>query len=75
VTQAISCNDVGVLGVIPGIIGTMQATEAIKICTGIGNVLSNKIVSYNALYNTFYDFEVVSNPAAQAVVPKNEFEF
>jgi adenylyltransferase/sulfurtransferase len=74
-SEAISCNDVGVLGVIPGIIGTMQATEAIKICAGIGKVLSNKIVTYNALQNTFYDFEIVPNPASQAVIPKNEFEF
>ena len=51
--SSISCNDVGVLGVIPGIIGTMQATEALKIITGIGKSLTNKIISYNALENTF----------------------
>ncbi len=56
--SAISCNDVGVLGVLPGMIGTMQATEAIKIITGIGKPLSNKLLTYNALNNTFYDLEI-----------------
>ena len=60
-SSSISCNDVGVLGVIPGIIGTMQATEALKIITGVGKPLTNTIISYNALDNSFYDFEIVAN--------------
>jgi adenylyltransferase/sulfurtransferase len=73
--SAISCNDVGVLGVIPGIIGTMQASEALKIITGIGNTLTNKIISYNALENTFYDFEMVSNTNQLIDFPKNKAAF
>jgi len=69
--SAISCNDVGVLGVIPGIIGTMQATEALKIITAIGKPLANKIISYNALENTFYDFEIISNANSSIDFPKN----
>jgi molybdopterin/thiamine biosynthesis adenylyltransferase/rhodanese-related sulfurtransferase len=72
---AISCNDVGVLGVIPGIIGTMQATEALKIITGAGKPLANKIVSYNALENTFYDFEISVNENSNNDFPKNKTEF
>jgi sulfur-carrier protein adenylyltransferase/sulfurtransferase len=68
----ISCNDVGVLGVIPGIIGTMQATEALKIITGVGNPLANKIISYNALENSFYDFEIVANTNSVSDFPKNK---
>lgn len=73
--SAISCNDVGVLGVIPGIIGTMQATEALKIITGIGKPLANKIISYNALENSFYDFEIVANANSSIDYPKSKTSF
>jgi len=69
--SAISCNEVGVLGVVPGIIGTMQATEALKIITGVGKPLVNKIISYNALENSFYDFEIISNANSSIDFPKN----
>lgn len=41
------CNEGGVLGVLPGIIGTMQAMEALKIILGIGEILSGKLLVYN----------------------------
>jgi sulfur-carrier protein adenylyltransferase/sulfurtransferase len=44
-----NCSEIGVLGVLPGIIGTMQANEVLKIILGIGNVLSGKLFCYNAL--------------------------
>ena len=44
-----SCAEAGVLGVLPGIIGCMQAMEAIKVITGRGQPLSGKILSYNSL--------------------------
>ncbi|WJJ95234.1 HesA/MoeB/ThiF family protein [Algibacter luteus] len=44
-----NCSDIGVLGVLPGIIGSMQANEVLKIILGIGNVLSGKVWCYNAL--------------------------
>lgn len=72
---AISCNDVGVLGVIPGIIGTMQATEALKIITGVGKPLANKIISYNALENTFYDFEIVVSTTSSIDYPISRTAF
>ncbi len=73
--SAISCNDVGVLGVIPGIIGTMQATEALKIITGVGKPLANKIISYNALENTFYDFEIIAQTNQYIDFPKSNKTF
>jgi molybdopterin/thiamine biosynthesis adenylyltransferase/rhodanese-related sulfurtransferase len=73
--SAISCNDVGVLGVIPGIIGTMQATEALKIITASGTPLANKIISYNALENSFYDIEVFANSMVQTDFPKDKEAF
>jgi adenylyltransferase/sulfurtransferase len=47
--QAGNCEEVGVLGVLPGIIGSMQANEVLKIILNIGNVLSGKLIIYNAL--------------------------
>ena len=44
-----NCSEVGVLGVLPGIIGSMQANEVLKIILGIGNTLSGKLFCYNAL--------------------------
>jgi len=44
-----NCSEIGVLGVLPGIIGSMQANEVLKIILGIGNTLSGKLLSYNAL--------------------------
>ncbi|MFD0988912.1 molybdopterin-synthase adenylyltransferase MoeB [Mariniflexile jejuense] len=44
-----NCSEIGVLGVLPGIIGNMQANEVLKIILGIGNVLSGKLLCYNAL--------------------------
>lgn len=73
--SAISCNEAGVLGVLPGIIGTMQATEAIKIITGIGNPLCNRILSYNALDNSFYEISVSTLEPAVGTFPENETAF
>lgn len=49
----LNCNDDGVLGVLPGIIGTYQAMEAIKLISGIGTVLSGKLLLVNMLNNQF----------------------
>ena len=48
------CNEQGVLGVLPGIIGTMQAAEIIKLVTGIGTSLCNKMITYDALTNEIF---------------------
>lgn len=44
-----SCAEGGVLGVLPGIIGSMQANEVIKICAGIGETLSGRLFTFDAL--------------------------
>jgi molybdopterin/thiamine biosynthesis adenylyltransferase/rhodanese-related sulfurtransferase len=48
-----SCAEAGVLGVLPGIIGTAQATEAIKIILGIGEPLVGRLLTYDSLKMTF----------------------
>jgi adenylyltransferase/sulfurtransferase len=47
-----NCADVGVLGVLPGIVGAYQASEAVKLITGIGELLSGKLLMLNTLTNT-----------------------
>ena len=53
-----SCAEGGVLGVLPGVIGTLQATEAIKIITGIGETLAGRLLLFDALRMTFRTMRV-----------------
>jgi sulfur-carrier protein adenylyltransferase/sulfurtransferase len=48
-----SCAEAGVLGILPGIVGTLQATEAIKLILGKGDVLKGRLVTYDSLKMTF----------------------
>jgi adenylyltransferase/sulfurtransferase len=48
-----SCAEGGVLGVLPGVVGTLQATEAIKLLTGIGETLAGRLLLFDALRMTF----------------------
>lgn len=52
----------GVLGVLPGIIGTLQATEAIKLLTGIGEPMIGKLLHYDALNSRFKTFNTRKDP-------------
>ncbi|WP_158996005.1 HesA/MoeB/ThiF family protein [Mucilaginibacter sp. L196] len=54
-----NCAEIGVLGVLPGIIGMYMANEAIKVICGIGETLSGKFMSINALDNTSSVFRVI----------------
>ena len=74
-SSTLSCSEAGVLGVLPGIIGVMQASETIKIITGLGKPLCNTIVSYNALNNLFYEFSISPSEKAAALIPKNKKAF
>ncbi|MBI2269571.1 MAG: molybdopterin-synthase adenylyltransferase MoeB [Bacteroidetes bacterium] len=51
-----NCSEIGVIGVLPGIIGTLQANEVIKIITGIGEVLSGKLLTLDTLSMNFETF-------------------
>jgi len=57
-----SCEEGGVLGVLPGIIGCIQANEAIKIITGIGTTLSGRFLLYDALDLNFQEVSLKRNP-------------
>jgi molybdopterin/thiamine biosynthesis adenylyltransferase/rhodanese-related sulfurtransferase len=53
-----NCDEIGVLGIVPGIIGAYMANEAIKIICGIGETLSGKLMTINALDNSVSVFKV-----------------
>lgn len=58
-----SCEETGVVGILPGIIGTMQAAEAIKLITGLGNPLYNRMLTYNFLTARWFEIEMNTNLA------------
>ena len=58
-----SCAEGGVLGVLPGVIGTIQATEAIKILTGIGETLAGRLLLYDALRMRMRQVTLPRDPA------------
>lgn len=64
-----SCAEGGVLGVLPGVIGTLQATEVIKILTGIGTTLKGRLLLYNALDLTFRTVKIRRNPKWEIGAP------
>ena len=57
-----NCAEAGVLGVLPGVIGTMQATEAIKLITGIGQTMVGRMLLYDASDMSFTTIKVRKNP-------------
>jgi rhodanese-related sulfurtransferase len=71
----LNCAEAGVLGVLPGIIGTMQANETIKLITGIGKPLINKMLTYNALDNSLYEFALSLNEEGLNLIPKDKEAF
>jgi sulfur-carrier protein adenylyltransferase/sulfurtransferase len=57
-----SCAEGGVLGILPGIIGVIQATEAVKLIIGQGEPLLGRLLHYDALQMTFKTYKVRRNP-------------
>jgi molybdopterin-synthase adenylyltransferase len=58
-----ACEEVGILGALPGIVGSMQAMEVIKELLGIGESLAGRLVMYDALATRFYETNLSWNPA------------
>jgi adenylyltransferase/sulfurtransferase len=57
-----SCQEAGVLGVLPGVIGTLQAVETLKIILGIGDSLSGRLLHFDALNMKFREFKLRKDP-------------
>lgn len=64
--MAPSCAEAGVLGVLPGIIGSIQAVEALKLVLGIGDPLTGRLLTYDALEQSFRTLKVNRDPACPA---------
>jgi molybdopterin/thiamine biosynthesis adenylyltransferase/rhodanese-related sulfurtransferase len=61
-----SCAEAGVLGVLPGIIGSIQALETVKILLGLGETLRGRLLAYDALEQSFRTFKVLRDPKCPA---------
>ena len=57
-----SCAEGGVLGILPGLIGVVQATEAVKIILGVGETLKNRLLLYDALSMRFRELKLRKDP-------------
>lgn len=60
--EAPSCQEAGVLGVLPGIMGVLQATEAIKLILGLGTTLAGRLLVYDALKTKFRELKLRHDP-------------
>jgi molybdopterin/thiamine biosynthesis adenylyltransferase/rhodanese-related sulfurtransferase len=60
--MAPSCQEAGVLGVLPGVVGVLQATEAVKIILGIGKTLAGRLLMYDALGTKFREMKLRRDP-------------
>jgi len=61
-----SCAEAGVLGILPGVVGTLEAVETVKILLGIGEPLVGRLLLYDALKQRFEEMRIDRNPACPA---------
>ena len=71
--SAPNCAEAGVLGVLPGVIGLIQATEAIKLIIGIGTPLSGRLLHFDALSMRFRETRLSADPQCVVCAPGVEF--
>ncbi|MGD1700941.1 molybdopterin-synthase adenylyltransferase MoeB [Dapis sp. BLCC M229] len=69
-----SCAEGGVLGILPGMIGVIQATETIKIVLGKGTTLSGRLLLYNSLDMTFRELKLRPNPVPPVIEKLIDYE-
>ncbi|TDO25823.1 HesA/MoeB/ThiF family protein [Sediminibacterium goheungense] len=70
-----NCADAGVIGILPGMIGCMQAGEVIKLITGMGDPLIDRVLTYNVLSNQFYTVNIIAGPATNFTGPSTKERF
>jgi adenylyltransferase/sulfurtransferase len=69
-----SCAEGGVLGILPGIIGVIQATETVKIILGKGTTLNGRLLLYNALDMSFRELKLRPNPVRPVIDKLIDYE-
>jgi molybdopterin/thiamine biosynthesis adenylyltransferase len=57
-----NCSEAGVLGVLPGVVGLLQATEAVKLLLGIGESLTGRLLQFDALAMRFRETRLTADP-------------
>jgi molybdopterin/thiamine biosynthesis adenylyltransferase/rhodanese-related sulfurtransferase len=67
-----SCAEAGVLGVLPGIVGSIQALEAIKIILGLGDTLSGRLLAFDALEMSFREYKLRVDPSNEVTYANRE---
>ncbi|UII25101.1 molybdopterin-synthase adenylyltransferase MoeB [Fulvivirga maritima] len=70
-----SCAEAGVIGVLPGLIGTYQAMEAIKMVTGIGQVRAGSLLVINTLENTQYTLKISLNAENKKIKQLSDYHW
>lgn len=70
-----SCAEAGVLGVLPGIIGLLQANEALKLVLGVGQPLVGRLVQFDGLTTRFLEMKVRRDPDCPVCAPGRRIEF
>lgn len=73
--EVLNCAEAGVLGVMPGVIGTMQANEVIKLLTISGRPLIDLLSIYNGLINQLYTLDIRSEVETESLMPADENQF
>ncbi|GAB2517429.1 molybdopterin-synthase adenylyltransferase MoeB [Lysobacter humi (ex Lee et al. 2017)] len=68
-----NCAEAGVLGVLPGVIGLLQATEALKCVLGIGESLAGRLLHFDALALRFREARITPDPDCAVCAPGREF--
>ncbi|HJP99277.1 MAG TPA: molybdopterin-synthase adenylyltransferase MoeB [Rhodanobacteraceae bacterium] len=71
--DAPNCSEAGVLGVLPGVIGMLQATEAIKLILGIGDPLVGRILMFDALSMRFHETRLAPDPECPVCAANKPF--
>lgn len=67
-----SCAEAGILGVLPGLVGTLQAAETLKLLAGIGDPLAGRMVRFDALAGRFTEVRIAADPGCRVCGPDAE---
>ncbi len=67
-----SCAEAGVLGVLPGVVGSIQALEAIKLLLGVGEPLRGRLIAFDALEMSFREFKLKVDPSNEVTWENRE---